>query len=78
MRRVYKVKRGLSVSQWAKFILSPVPEAGVRYHVMEFLLVHTRLKLLEPIDPIWLARSTISPEAKSANFSGRAPPPDES
>lgn len=73
MRRVYRVKRGLTVAQWIRLILAPVPEAGVRYHVMEFLLMHSRVKLLEPLDPLWLAKSTISPEARSANFSGRAP-----
>ena len=76
LERVYRIRRGLSESQWQR-ILTPIPEPSIHYHVMELLLVHRRVKLVEPMDSIWLSRSTISAEARAANFSGEYSAPDE-
>ena len=52
-------------------MLKPIDEPGIPYHVMELLLVHRRVPLLEPMDGLWLAKSTLSPEARAANFTGQ-------
>lgn len=47
MRRVFRAHRGLSRAQWETWARS-VGDPHIRWHVMEILLVHRRVKLLEP------------------------------
>ena len=71
LHRVYRIKQGLTLEQWERVILRPIVEEKVTYHVMEFLFVHSRVRLVEPMDPLWLERSTVSAEAKQIGFDGK-------
>ena len=47
MRRIFRARHGLNHSQW-KLWASSVNDSHIRYHVMELMLVHRRVRLLEP------------------------------
>jgi FkbM family methyltransferase len=69
MRHLWRAKRGLSEGQLNQW-LAPVPNAHIRYHVMEIMLVHRRrVSLFERRSTGWKGFRE-SPEARSVNYTG--------
>ena len=67
MRHLWRAKRGLNEAQLHQW-LAPVPNAHVRYHVMEIMLVHRRrVNLFELRSTGWKGfRESL--EARSVNY----------
>ena len=68
-RHLWRAKRGLNEAQLHQW-LAPVPNAHVRYHVMEIMLVHRRrVNLFELRSTGWKGfRESL--EARSVNYTG--------